>query len=86
MASAQESVGSAKVWPIAGSILSAADPTRQGAAATPHPANAKVASIRIIARDADIDWFTISPSSRAGQLYIVARVGYGAEYSGLSGM
>jgi hypothetical protein len=50
MADAQESVGSANVWPIAGMILSAADPTRQGAAAAPHPAKPKITNSRSTTR------------------------------------
>ena len=37
MMSAQASVGVATVWPTTGTILMAADATRQGAAARPQP-------------------------------------------------
>lgn len=37
MTAAQASVGSAATWPTTGTILSAAEVTRQGAASTPQP-------------------------------------------------
>jgi hypothetical protein len=42
--SAQASVGAAATWPTRGTILKPADPTRQGAAATPQPDTVRQAS------------------------------------------
>jgi hypothetical protein len=41
MAFAHASVGVAAAWPTTGTILIAAEPTRQGAAAKPQPLKAK---------------------------------------------
>jgi len=40
MMSAQASVGAAAIWPTTGTIFSAAEVTRHGAAANPQPARA----------------------------------------------
>jgi len=52
MMSAHASVGAAAMWPTTGTILSAADVTRQGAAARPQPdrINKEISSIARVMR------------------------------------
>ncbi len=50
MTLAQASVGAAAGWPTMGTILMAAEPTRQGAATRPQPVRGRIAASRAIGR------------------------------------
>ena len=64
MVSAQASVGAAATWPTRGTIFNAADPTRHGAAAAPHPAKVAQANSRTEQRSKFPRWNIVISCSR----------------------